>query len=286
MPAADAPQVAGAPDCTVFPADNVWNKPVDGLLGRLEQLDADLDHRQLAVVPHGLRLVRGLRDPVPGRRRRDAAARRHLRLRRRVRPRSVPDPGDAARSRAARTATCSWSTGTRASCTSCSPRARSRAAPGTRAAARSGTSRRTRCGRTAGRQRRRRRPADPARARPLRRGRGRRHRPRAPVHDPRTRTTYIYPATHEASSSQRVAAADGPARAAQGDDDTTGFSPRREGHRGRAQALRDDPRGQRVALVRVGRERPALRRRRAAPAGPFHGSDLEVVDTSGLVNGP
>ena len=31
MPAADAPQVAGAPDCTVFPADNVWNKPVDGL---------------------------------------------------------------------------------------------------------------------------------------------------------------------------------------------------------------------------------------------------------------
>ena len=31
MPAADAPQVAGAPDCTVFPADNVWNEPVDGL---------------------------------------------------------------------------------------------------------------------------------------------------------------------------------------------------------------------------------------------------------------
>jgi len=31
VPSASAPGLAGAPDCTVFPADNVWNERVDGL---------------------------------------------------------------------------------------------------------------------------------------------------------------------------------------------------------------------------------------------------------------
>ena len=42
------------------------------------------------------------------------------------------------------------------------------------------------------------------------------------------------------------------------------------GHRGRAQALRDDPRRQRIALVRHRRQRPALRRRRHARARRRH----------------
>ena len=69
---------------------------------------------------------------------------------------------------------------------------------------------------------------------------------------------------------QRVAAADGPARAAQGERGPDRPVARREGDRGRAPALRDDPRRQRLALVRLGRQRPALRRRRPPRAGPVH----------------
>ena len=86
---------------------------------------------------------------------------------------------------------------------------------------------------------------------------------------PQTRDTYIYPATPRGVVIvQRVAAADGPPRPAQGERGPHRAVARREGDRRRAPALRDDPRRQRLALVRLGRERPALRRRRPARAGP------------------
>ena len=106
----------------------------------------------------------------------------------------------APRSRAARTATSSWSTRT------VPPLRAVRRAQGRRRVARR---QRRDLGpaleRPAARrldQRRCRRPADPAGPRPLRRGRRRRDRPRAAVHDePRRGPAYIYPARHEAGES-------------------------------------------------------------------------------------
>ena len=60
-------------------------------------------------------------------------------------------------------------------------------------------------------------PADPARARALRRGRRRRDPPRAALHRRRGRASaHIYPARHDAGDADAIAAADGPARAPQG----------------------------------------------------------------------
>ena len=65
-------------------------------------------------------------------------------------------------------------------------------------------------------QRGRRRPADPARPRPVRRGRGGRHHPRAAVHDEQHPASYIYPARHHASESNLgQPATDGAARPAE-----------------------------------------------------------------------
>ena len=69
-----------------------------------------------------------------------------------------------------------------------------------------------------------------------------------------------------------VAAADGPARPTQGDLRHVELLTAGAGHRGRAQALRDDPGRQRLALVHQRHERSALRRRRDARAGRRHRS--------------
>ena len=104
-PAARRP-LPGAPNCPVFPATNVWNVR-DRRPRRSPPNSATMinDDRSRPRPAHGLRVVRRLRHPVPSRDVVDAALDRHLRLRRRVRPRRLSDPGQPARSRAARTAT-------------------------------------------------------------------------------------------------------------------------------------------------------------------------------------
>ena len=131
----------------------------------------------------------------------DPAVHGHVRLRRRVRPRPLPDPGEPEdRGRLGpphphgRQGRCAGST-------SCSTRARS-AAPGTPAAARRGTCARMRCDRPAGPAPTR-RPADPARARPLRRGAAGAIAHALRFTTDRTRTSYIYPARHQAGESAR-----------------------------------------------------------------------------------
>ena len=103
-------------------------------------------------------------------------------------------------------------------------------------------------------QRRRRGPADPARPRPLRRGRGRRRSP-TPCGSRRTDdahgATSTRPATTPAIAAstrrcRRWACASGSRRPST----SAGFVAAGPGHRRRAQALRDDPRRQRLAVVR------------------------------------
>ena len=64
--------------------------------GRLELLDDDRGDRPRPWPAHGLRLVRGLWHPVPGRLGIDGPVHRDLRVRRRVGPRRLSDPGLAA----------------------------------------------------------------------------------------------------------------------------------------------------------------------------------------------
>ena len=120
---------------------------------------------------------------------------------------------------------------------------------------------------------RRRRPADPARAGPLRRGQARRDRPRAALHrrparaarsstrratSPRTSNDPNLPAMGQRLRLQaRLRHLALPAPGAH----------RPEG----AQALRDDPGRQRLALVRQRRARPALEQRPAPHAQPGAG---------------
>ena len=114
-------------------------------------------------------------------------------------------------------ATSSWSTRTAAGSTSCSPRTqvdgelarrqRRDLGPALQRAA-AGRLDERRCGR----------PADPARSRPLRRGRGRRDPPRAALHDQpdAASATSTRRATTRAASTSTSPAADGPAGPAQG----------------------------------------------------------------------
>ena len=169
---------------------------------RLELRDADLDHRDVEWPPHGLRVVRGLRDPVQRRRLRHPACQRRVHLARRVGRRPVSDPGERpARGRTAwraATGTSFWSTRTLRPL---------RAVPGAQGHERPLEGRiggdldlRSNDLRPAGWTLRRcGRPADPAGPHPVRGGRRRRDRPRAPVHGPETRNTYIYPARHQAA---------------------------------------------------------------------------------------
>ena len=94
---------------------------------------------------------------------------------------------------------------------------------------------------------------DPARARPLRRAGRRADPPCAPVHragDPQGVHLPGPPLRLELDEHQP--AADGAAGPPQGDGQPCRAVAAGTGDRGRAPALRDDPRGQRLALVRVG----------------------------------
>ena len=177
--------------CPVFPADNHWNLRVDELpvhpssdaivrsIGASEHMHADFGSGLYQGAPIGIPYVTVPRQP--------AARAGALRLRGRVGPRPLPDPAAACRSRAA-----AASDGDRhvivvdrARCRlyelfDAHPRRRRRALarrlggdlqPALEPAAPA----RLDVGR-------RRRPADPARARALRRGAARPDRPRAPLH--------------------------------------------------------------------------------------------------------
>ena len=93
-PTDGSPRLSDAADCP-NPADHERlehpdRRPPD----RLELRDADLDHRDVEWPPHGLRVVRGLRDPVQRRRLRHPACQRRVHLARRVGRRPVSDPGE------------------------------------------------------------------------------------------------------------------------------------------------------------------------------------------------
>ena len=222
-------------------------RPVAAGLG-----DADHDDRPGSRPAHGLRVVRRLRHPVPGRDRLDhAAIDRRLRLRRRVRPRRLPDPGQPARSRAA-------------------PidhilHGRQGRLPALRAVRRSPEG-----GGVAGRERR---DLGPALQRPrpagwtsadaaglpilpglvrydeVAAGADRRTPSGSPTNS--TRRAYIYPARHYASTSDLDSRCRRWALRVRlkATFDTGGLSPTATGHRRSAEALRDDPRRQRLALV-------------------------------------
>ena len=96
-PAGPAPVIAGAPGLHRVPRRQRVEPAGRRPPGCIEQLDPHQHDRRHALVPHGLRLVRGVRHPVPGRRRVDDAPDGGVRLRRRVRPGPVPDPRGAAR---------------------------------------------------------------------------------------------------------------------------------------------------------------------------------------------
>ena len=79
-----------------------------------------------------------------------------------------------------------------------------------------------------------------------------------------TRTSYIYPARHQAGESASTSLPPMGLRVRlKAGYDTSRPVAAGARHRRGAQALRDDPRRQRLALVHHRRERPALRRRRA-----------------------
>ena len=89
---------------------------------------------------------------------------------------------------------------------------------------------------------------------------------------PQTRNQYIYPARHEAwSRTSSSLPPMGMRVRLKANANLNGLSPDAKRDRGRAPALRDDPGRQRLGLVRLRRERPALRRRRAPRAGPVRG---------------
>ena len=133
---------------------------------------------------------------------------------------------------------------------------------------------------------RRRRAADPARARALGRRRvDRSHRPRAALHGASARArAYIYPARHYASELDRsVAAADGAARAAEGERRHLAAAAAGAHRRPGDEDLRDDRRRQRLELVRRRARRARTGRTTSyTRSGALHGSDFEVVDTSKL----
>ena len=171
--------------------------------GRLELGDTDLDDRARPRPAHGLRVVCRVRDPVPDRDERHPAFDRGLRLQLRVRPRRLPDPGQPAH---------------RGRLGSSHPAGRSRRVPAVRALQRTKGRRVVGCRQRrdlghalerapAGRldECRCRRAADPAGPRPLRRGGGRRDRPRAAVHHEPDADSYIYPARHQAGESGSLA---------------------------------------------------------------------------------
>ena len=84
------------------------------------------------------------------------------------------------------------------------------------------------------------------------------------------RATSTRPATRPATSTSSSLPPMGLRVRLKASFDTVGLLAARAGHRRGAQALRDDPRRQRLALVHHRRQRPALRRRRPARARRHH----------------
>ena len=93
---AHALRLPAARHCPVFPANNAWNQRVDTLPVAAELRPADRLDRARRAGSRRLRLRqvgrRPDRDPVRRRLARDAAPSRLVRVRRRVRPRPLPDP--------------------------------------------------------------------------------------------------------------------------------------------------------------------------------------------------
>ena len=127
-------------------------------------------------------------------------------------------------------------------------------------------------------ERRRRRPADPPRPRPLRRGRAGEIRHAL-------RFTVVAHAQARSSSPRATSrppdrpgpARDGPAPAAEGErEDRRPAAPGAD-RRHRAEALRDARRRQRLGLVHLRRARPGLGQRRPARAQAPAGRDFEAV---------
>ena len=199
------------------PASSFWHADVSGLPVHPQSAALDREHRRDGRAQGRLRRGpverRADRDPLHDRAR-DAAARAGLvHVRRRERPRPVPDPAerpDRGRRRARpATATSSSSTATRAGCGSSTARIR-------RTAARRGRPARARPGTQLERDaparvdvRRRRRAADPAGPRALRRGRGRRDRPRHPLHGSADRERLRLAGEPQGRDRRRVGSADG-----------------------------------------------------------------------------
>ena len=172
-------RLTGVPDCPVFPSTNVWNKRVDTLPVQLRR-SADRHHRPGANLHPDFGSYGGYGIPInvvgQGTPRVRCASTTPT-----SRTAALPDPAPPPHRGRQRPPRAAWSTATPAASTSCSPPS----AEGARWHAGSGAVCDLRSNRAApGRvdQRRRRRPADPARPRALRRGRARRHRPRPALH--------------------------------------------------------------------------------------------------------
>ena len=284
-PSAAAPSLGG---CPMFPANNPWNQKVSTLAGALRLGDADREHHHRR--PH---------EPAPRLRR--AAARTASRsrscpptqpkvadplhrVRRRERSRPVPDPGATRRSRAARrvTATATCSCCSRGRATSSSSDARSGTANhwdadvGVNWNLTSNTLRPL--GMDVGR---RGRTADPARPRPLRRGRGRtrsttrcgsRSRGDAEgLHLPRDALRVVV--------DEPGVAADGPAVAAEGELLARALPRQSLVILQALEDVRDDRRRQRFLVVHHRRGRHTLERQRPQPAEDGARQAFEAVNT-------
>ena len=174
--------------CPVFPADNAWNRdvvgrcPVDTNSAQLPRRASPPSAATRSCTPTSVATARTASRTSPCRARSRSVPDQLHRLRRRERPRPVPDPADAPVEGGERRATCSPSTATTASSTSCSARSPWRD--------RWDGERRARCSTCTSNALR---PdgwtsadaaglADLPRARALRRGGERAHRPRAALH--------------------------------------------------------------------------------------------------------
>ena len=196
----------GAPKCTVFPASSPWNQRVDTLPVARELRPRS--SRSIGVDDH----CTPTSAPASGTAGRSASRSRSsastakvarlVRLRRRERQGPVPDPDERRDRGRPRSPT---ATGTRSSSTAtrCKLYELFALYPTAGGGWRAGSGAIWTSARTAppGRLdvRRRGRPADPPRARALRRGRARADRPRAALHGRRTRRAYVWPARHFAS---------------------------------------------------------------------------------------
>ena len=255
----------GAPSCPVFPADNPWNQRVDRLPVAEELGRHDRQHRAERPGPPGLRVGplrrRAERDPVRGRL---VAAPGGCRS-----ASSTPPSPTAGRTRCRAGVPIEGGYGSsgdrhvivvdRDTCTDYELFAaypHDGGSAGRPARARSSTCAPTTCGRPAGPRPTppgcRSCPAWPATTRSPPASIDHALRFTAPCTAPR----YVYPARHEASTCHgREPAADGPARPPEGERQHLGAALPGAGRRAGAEALRDDPGRQRLAVVHLGRAR-------------------------------